>query len=237
MSASKSNSSRKPREQRVEHIRFNRDHLLAIPADQVEVLVVADRVVRRRAVAEVGVPHQAELLEHLEGAVDGGDVDRRGLLADLGEHLVRRRVAERVDGVEDQLALRGQAVALLAQLLAPVGASSAPHWPSAASPTCAAAAAGPSPPCRRRTAGHPRPGRRAACHRRTPWRDSVRTTASVTSSNLPAPPRRTRSRRSRCCGASSSSTLPSGRQRRNPVSSAASRTFSPFSSTIQARER
>ena len=54
-----------PREQRVEHIWVNRDHPVTIPADQVEVFVVADRVVRRSAVAEVGVPDQAQLLEDL----------------------------------------------------------------------------------------------------------------------------------------------------------------------------
>jgi hypothetical protein len=109
------------REQRGEHIRPNRDHLPAIPADQVEVLVVAHRVVRRGAVGQVRVPHQPELLEHLEGAVDGRDVQRRRALADLREHLVRRRVAEGVDGVEDQLPLRGEPVALLAEPLSPVG--------------------------------------------------------------------------------------------------------------------
>ena len=49
---------------------------VAIPADQVEVLVVGDGVVRRGAVGQVRVAHQAELLEHLEGAVDRRDVDR-----------------------------------------------------------------------------------------------------------------------------------------------------------------
>ena len=45
-------------------------------ADHVDVVVLG-RPVGRRAVPEVGVPHQAELLEQLERAVDGGDVDAR----------------------------------------------------------------------------------------------------------------------------------------------------------------
>ena len=66
------------------------------------------------------MPDQPELLEHLQRAVDGRDVDRGRVLADLGQHLVGRRVAELLDGAEDQLALGREPVALLAQPLAPV---------------------------------------------------------------------------------------------------------------------
>ena len=50
----------------------------ADPADQVDVLVLADGVVGRRAVRQVRVGDQAELLEQLQRAVDGGDVDPGG---------------------------------------------------------------------------------------------------------------------------------------------------------------
>ena len=155
---------------RLEHCGVNGDHPVTIPADQVEVLVVADRVVRRGAVAEVCVPDQAELLEHLEGAVDGRDVDRTGLLADLGEHLVGGGVAEPVDGAQDQLALRGQALAAAPEPLGEVTHRPRPLTAAAAGPTGAAAAPGPSRPCRRRRAGPPRRTRRAACPRSSPWR-------------------------------------------------------------------
>ena len=217
-------------------IRVNRDDAVAIPADQVEVLVVGDRVVRRRAVAEVRVPDQAELLEDLERAVDGGDVDRRGLLAHPRQHLVGGGVAEGVDRAQDQLALRGQPVALLPQRRPPVVGSSSGSRPLAAgAPRCGAAAPGPSPPCRRRRAGRPRRCRRAACRRRTPWRSRC------------GRPRRWRARACRprrspyqistkpvLC-VSTTSTLPSGRQRRKPVSMRGVADLLALSSTIQAR--
>src|ERR1700712_1173269 len=51
-------------------------HPATLPADEVGVLVATRGVVRRRPVAEVGVPDQAELVEQLEGAIDRGEVDR-----------------------------------------------------------------------------------------------------------------------------------------------------------------
>src|SRR3954453_5478440 len=59
-----------PIRERSDHVRVNGDDAVTIPADEVEVLVVRDGVVCRGAVREVGVAHQPELLEHLEGAVD-----------------------------------------------------------------------------------------------------------------------------------------------------------------------
>src|SRR3954447_16456590 len=50
--------------------------LVAPAADGVGVLVAGCRVVGRRPVGEVRVPDQAELVEELEGSVDGGEVDR-----------------------------------------------------------------------------------------------------------------------------------------------------------------
>ncbi len=77
-------------------------------------------MVRRRPVAQVRVPHQAELLQQLQRPVDRGLVDRPGPLAHVRQHLVRGRVTELLDGVEHQLALRGEPVALRAQGRLPV---------------------------------------------------------------------------------------------------------------------
>ena len=90
-------------------------------------------------------------------------------------------------------------------------------------------------PCRRPRAGRPRPGRRAGARRRTPWRCAVRTTASVVTSILApsAVPYQTSTKP--VLWVSSHSSVPSALGRRKPVSIAASRTFSPCSSTIQAR--
>src|SRR5689334_2397791 len=57
-------------EERLQHRGPHRDHVAAAAADHVEVLVTAHRVVGRGAVTQVGVADQAELLEHLEVAVD-----------------------------------------------------------------------------------------------------------------------------------------------------------------------
>src|SRR3954471_1017836 len=100
-----------PVRERSDHLWVNGDDAVTIPADQVEVLVVADRVVRRGAVGEVRVSDQAELLEDLEGAVDRRDVDGARVLLHLDEDLVRGGVAQRLDGLEHQLPLGRQAVA------------------------------------------------------------------------------------------------------------------------------
>lgn len=54
-------------------------------------------------VGVVGVPDQAELLEQLEGPVDGGHVHRLGLLAYGAQHLVGHDMAQPVHGPEHQL--------------------------------------------------------------------------------------------------------------------------------------
>ena len=59
--------------------------------------------------------HQPELLEHLERAVDGGGVDGADLAADVREHLVGGGVVEVLDCAQDELALRGEPKAALAQ--------------------------------------------------------------------------------------------------------------------------
>jgi hypothetical protein len=84
-------------------------------ADNVDVLVVG-RTECRRAVAEVGVPDQADLLEHFEGAVDGGDLDAGHFVADL----LRRGVSETAHRRQHLLALRRHAQAARVQLVCQV---------------------------------------------------------------------------------------------------------------------
>lgn len=79
-------------------------------ADDVHVIVVG-RAVGRRAVTEVGVPHQADLLEQFEVSVDRRDVDSGDCIADL----LRRRMPQPAYRVENLLALRGHAQPARAQ--------------------------------------------------------------------------------------------------------------------------
>ena len=69
-------------------------------------------VVARRPVVDVGVPDQAELLQGLERAVDGGGGHRARPVGRHGIHdLVGGRVAEPAHGGQHPLALRRQALA------------------------------------------------------------------------------------------------------------------------------
>ncbi len=66
--------------------------------------------------AEVGLAHDVELLQELKGAVDGGDVDERVLLGDAFVDLFGGDVPLGVvDDGDDEHALRGEAIAHLAQ--------------------------------------------------------------------------------------------------------------------------
>ena len=148
---------------------------LTIPADQVEVLVVGHRVVGRRAVAEVGVADQAELLEHLERAVDRRDVDRRGVLRGprpAPRRAWRGRAARPRPGSARAAGSAGSRCSRSRSRQSPslIDVGPRAHCRAAAGPRCAAAAPAPSPPCRRRRAGRRRRSRRAACRRCTPWR-------------------------------------------------------------------
>src|SRR5690606_28201155 len=65
---------------------------------------------------------QAELLQKLQRAVDGGDVHARRGLAHFDEDVVGGRVLQGVHGFEHELALRRQPVAALPEVALPVGA-------------------------------------------------------------------------------------------------------------------
>jgi hypothetical protein len=78
------------------------DDRAAVMAHDVDVIVLG-RAVGRRAVVEVGVPHQTELLEQLQGAVHGGQVDLGRGVRDL----FGCGVTHRTHGAEHAFALRG----------------------------------------------------------------------------------------------------------------------------------
>lgn len=80
----------------------------------VYVLVGASRVARS-AVPEVGVPHQLETLQEIEGPIDGRDVHGRGAALHVGADLPRGGAAQLPDSVEHELALRRHPQAVLAQ--------------------------------------------------------------------------------------------------------------------------
>ena len=91
----------------------------AFRADQVHVLGFGGQVVAGRAVTEVGVRHQAELLEQFECPVDGGNVHAAGGLLHVSPDLLGRGVLQLGDCREDQLALGRDAVAAGSQRLVP----------------------------------------------------------------------------------------------------------------------
>src|SRR4051812_26964949 len=82
----------------------------------------------------MGVLDEAELLEELECAVDGRDVHCRGSTTNCAGDLLRRAVPELPDRLEDQLALRRQAVAAGTKLRLPV-VPGGPAAPPARNPT------------------------------------------------------------------------------------------------------
>ena len=59
------------------HVHIGLDHVLAVTAHQVQMVVAVGEVVGRRTVPEVGVADQAQFLQQLQRAVDRGNVDPR----------------------------------------------------------------------------------------------------------------------------------------------------------------
>jgi len=98
--------------ERVDEVRGHVHHSPAEMTDHVDVLIVGGPE-RRRAMTQVGVAHEAEVLEQLQRAIHGGDVDVRHGIADL----LGGRMAQRANRVEDLLALVGHAQAARPQPL------------------------------------------------------------------------------------------------------------------------
>ncbi len=99
----------KRRGERVEKVGGDLADVTAVTADEMYVLLLADGVIRGRAVGQVGMGHEAEFLEQLQGAVDRGDVDTGGGLRHLEVDLVGRGVAKAVHRLEHELTLCGEA--------------------------------------------------------------------------------------------------------------------------------
>lgn len=90
------------------------DDGVALFADEVVMGVGGGDFVDGLAV-NLGGEDEAEVMEEVDGAVDGGAVDGGGLLLDLVVDLVDGGVAAHVaEGIDDDLALGGEAIALLA---------------------------------------------------------------------------------------------------------------------------
>ncbi len=85
-------------------------------ADHVNVFIIRESK-GRRAVAEMGVPEQAELLEQLNRAIDGGRVD----IGDGGTDSFRRRVFEGAHRVQHLPALGSHSQTPLMQPLCELG--------------------------------------------------------------------------------------------------------------------
>jgi len=61
-------------------------------------------------VPKVGVRDEADLLEQLKSAVNGGEIDSDCRLLDLGVDLLGSSVLQSCDSLKDELALRGNPV-------------------------------------------------------------------------------------------------------------------------------
>ncbi len=90
--------------------RVELDDRAATAADEVDMVGVGGQVIPVRTVPEMRVRDQADLLEQLKGSVDGGEIDSDCRLLDLGVDLLGSSVLEPRDGLEDELALRGNPV-------------------------------------------------------------------------------------------------------------------------------
>jgi hypothetical protein len=97
-------------DQRSDSRRVELDDRAATAADKVDVLRIRRQVIPVRSVPEMGVRDEADLLEQLEGAVNGGEIDSDCRLLDLGVDLFGSSVLQSCDSLKDELALRGNPV-------------------------------------------------------------------------------------------------------------------------------
>ncbi len=74
-------------------------------------------VVGGRAMIEVGVRDESELLQQFERAIDRRHVDASGTFPHPGRDVLWSGMAKLGHGLEDELALRGQSITLRAQSL------------------------------------------------------------------------------------------------------------------------
>ncbi len=105
-----------PADEAVDQVVRRIDHATTIVADNVDMFVVGQPK-RRGPVAEVGVPQQAQLLEQLNGPVDGRGVH----IGDGRADAFRGGVLKRTDRLQHLLALRSHSQTPLVQPLGQLG--------------------------------------------------------------------------------------------------------------------
>src|SRR5258708_805627 len=121
-------------------------HAAAVLADEMHVIAVTGQVVRGRAVIEVVVSDQPEVVEQFQRPVDRRDVDAAGRLLDGGRDLLGSGVVELADRLQHELPLRRDAVAPGPHLRGPVTAAlRLPSVPPVASGLRAAPSLAPAP--------------------------------------------------------------------------------------------
>src|SRR5262245_5232731 len=75
----------------------NLHHVTAAAADEVDMLLGPNRVVGGCAMGEMSVGDQPQLLQQLQGAIDGGDINASGGARHLSVYLVRSGATQGVD--------------------------------------------------------------------------------------------------------------------------------------------
>jgi hypothetical protein len=106
-------------DQRSDSRRVELDDRAATAADKVDVLRIRCQVIPVRSVPEMGVRDEADLLEQLKGAINGGEIDSDRRLLDLGVDLLGSSVLQSCDSLKDELALRGNPVTASPQRVIP----------------------------------------------------------------------------------------------------------------------
>lgn len=102
---------------RQHHRRINLVDRTAVAADEMNMLILTRPVIGRRPVRQVGVTDQAQFLKQLKRAINRGDVDTGGTLANRVVNLLRRGMPQLMHSLQNQLALRSQPQATLPEHL------------------------------------------------------------------------------------------------------------------------
>ncbi len=95
-------------------------HLTTVVADEVNVNVLIDGVVRRGTMADVRVCDQADGFQDFQCPVDRRQIHTRSCVLHLGEDLLRSSVSEGFDRFQYELTLWRDSKAMLSKSLLPV---------------------------------------------------------------------------------------------------------------------
>lgn len=102
------------------HIGRNALHLAAAIARQVDVRVIIDGVIRGCAMADMRMRHQPDLFEHLKRTIDRGQIHAARMPLHFREQFLRSSMAQRLDGLQYELPLWRDAVAVRVKPAVPV---------------------------------------------------------------------------------------------------------------------